>query len=164
VLKGEGHAHKTEAGAVALNLGDAAAVRRAAETMGARGYLIERMIGGTVAELLVGVLRDPAHGYVLTLAAGGTLAELLEDNAALLVPASRQAVGAALAGLRVARLLAGHRGAPAADVEAVVDAVMAVQAYVAAAHPAEVDINPLLCGPGAAVAADALIRLGDGDE
>ncbi|MEM6489250.1 MAG: acetate--CoA ligase family protein, partial [Pseudomonadota bacterium] len=161
VLKGEGFAHKTEAGAVALNLATPGAVQAAAAAMPTTRFLVEEMVRDTVVELLVGVVRDPAHGYVLTLAAGGTLTEVLADRAALLVPASRPAVHAALAGLWVYRLLTGYRGRPAADLEAIVDAVMALQAYVAAAHPHEVEINPLMCGPAGAVAADALIRPAD---
>lgn len=161
VLKGEGIAHKTEAGAVALNLQGAAAVQAAADAMPTDSFLVEEMVTGTVAELLVGVVRDPAHGYVLTLAAGGVLTELLQDSASLLVPAPRGAVAAALTGLRIARLLAGYRGAPAADIDAILDAVMALQEYVTAAHPQEVEINPLLCTPAAAIAADALIKTGE---
>lgn len=161
VLKGEGIAHKTEAGAVVLNLGSAGAVTEAARAMPTEQFLVEEMVTGTVAELLVGVLRDQAHGYVLTLAAGGILTELLEDSVSLLVPSPPEAVRAALGRLRMFRLLCGYRGAPAADIEAIVSAVMAVQSYVEAARPQEIEINPLLCGPNGAVAADALIRIGD---
>ena len=161
VLKGEGIAHKTEAGAVVLNLSGAAELQEAAHAMPAESFLVEEMVTGTVAELLIGVVADPAHGYVLTLAAGGTLTEVIEDSASLLVPASRDAALAALNSLRIARLLAGYRGKPAADIDAILDAVMAVQAYVTGALPQEVEINPLLCGPDGAVAADALIRIGE---
>ncbi len=166
VLKGRGIAHKTEAGAVALNLMSADAVRAAAGAMPANGFLVEEMITGTVAELLVGVVLDPAHGYVLTLAAGGVLTELLEDRASLLIPASRQAVETALNGLRIARVLDGYRGAAAADRDAILDCVMAVQAFVAAwqGKLEEIEINPLLCGENRAVAADALIVTGERDD
>lgn len=160
-LKGEGIAHKTEAGAVALNLQGPEAVRAAAKAMSTDRFLVEEMVTGTVAELLIGVVRDPAHGYVLTLAAGGVLTELLQDSASLLVPASRSAVAGALKNLRIAPVLEGYRGAPAANLEAILDSVMAVQDHVTAAHPQEVEINPLLCTPAAAIAADALIKAGE---
>lgn len=161
VLKGEGVAHKTEAGAVALNLPDADAVHAAATRMAAPGYLVEEMVTGGVAELLIGVLRDPAHGFVLTLGAGGTLTEVLADTVSLLVPAPRDEVARALDSLRMAPVLAGYRGAPAADRDAILDAVAAVQDYVIAKAGtlAEVEVNPLICTPARAVAADALIRL-----
>ena len=163
-LKAQGIAHKTEAGAVALNLMTPGAVRKAAKAMpSGGGFLVEEMIGGAAVELLIGVVLDPAHGYVLTLAAGGVLSELLQDRAALLVPATRDQVDQALGGLKINRLLAGYRGAAAADRAAILDAVMALQAYVTQnrGRVAEVEINPLLCGPGGAVAADALIVTGE---
>jgi acyl-CoA synthetase (NDP forming) len=161
VLKGEGIAHKTEAGAVVLNLQDAAAVEAAARAMTTESFLVEEMIPDGMAELLVGVVADPAHGYVLTLAAGGTLTELLDDRAHLLLPTSREAVRAALLTLRIAPLLRGYRGKPPADLDAILDAVDALQAYVIAHRPLEVEVNPLICTPDAAIAADALIRTGD---
>jgi len=160
VLKGEGIAHKSDAGAVALGLASPQEVARAAGGMQAAGFLVEEMIGGAVAELLVGVVRDPAHGFVLTLAAGGVTAELLDDRASLLVPAGEASVAAALGRLRIWPLLQGFRGRPAADMGAVLAAVAAVQDYVLAnaATVEEVEVNPLICTPTRAVAADALIR------
>lgn len=161
VLKGEGFAHKSEAGAVILGLDSPAAVAEAAKAMAAESYLVEEMIDGAVAELLVGVVRDPAHGFVLTLAAGGVLTELLADSVSLLVPASDDSVKQALTRLRCHKLLAGFRGKAAADMVAVVAAIAAVQAYVIAnaARVEEVEVNPLLCTPTRAVAVDALIRI-----
>ncbi|MEM6467698.1 MAG: acetate--CoA ligase family protein, partial [Pseudomonadota bacterium] len=164
VLKGTGFAHKTEAGAVRLNLTSTEDVEAAARSMPSDTMLVEEMITGTVAELLIGVVCDPAHGYVLTLAAGGTLTELMEDSASLLVPTQREDVEAALRSLKVMALLSGYRGAPAADVNAVLDVVMAVQTLVTATKPQEIEINPLMCGTTRAVAADALIRTGDQDD
>jgi hypothetical protein len=66
--------------------------------------------------------------------------------------------------LKMAPVLAGFRGKPAADHEAILDAVAAVQAYVIATQPAELDINPLICTPHGAVAADALIKTGGHDD
>ena len=80
VLKGEGFEHKTENGAVALNLHSSDAVKSAAERMKASEYLVERQVTGAVAELLIGIVRDDAHGLVLTIGAGGTLTELLNDR------------------------------------------------------------------------------------
>lgn len=164
VLKGEGIAHKTEAGAVALGLRGADAVATAAAAMPCHAFLVEEMVTGTVAELLVGVVRDPAHGFVLTLAAGGTLTELLGDAASLLVPSGRREIRAALKSLRLAPFLAGYRGQAAVDLGAVEDVILAVQALVIAGAVEEIEINPLMCGPSAAIAADALIRIGEPDD
>jgi len=160
VLKGQGIAHKTEAGAVALNLCHAEEVEKAANSMPAHSFLVEEMEVDTVAELLVGVVRDPAHGFVLTLAAGGTLTELLNDGVSLLLPASHVEVDAALSQLKFSKLLDGYRGQPAADRSAIRDAIFAIQAYVLENSDRldEIEINPLLCTPKAAIAADALMR------
>ena len=162
VLKGLGSAHKTEAGMVRLGLVSRENVADAAAEMpGAQGFLVERMVDGAVAELIVGVLRDPVYGFTLTIGAGGILTELLADTATLLIPASEQEVREALASLRVSTLLKGYRGKPAADLDAIVAAVMAVQRFVEAHADRldELDINPLIATPERAVAADALIRL-----
>jgi succinyl-CoA synthetase beta subunit len=163
VLKGEGIAHKTEAGAVILNILSAEAAKQAARDMPAKSYLVEQMITGTVAELLIGVTRDAAHGYVLTLGAGGTLTELMQDSASLLIPATRKDIEHSLSALRVMPLLAGYRGQPAAYLPAILDAIEAVQNYVLAHADglSEIEINPLICTTTQAIAADALLRRAD---
>lgn len=161
VLKGVGLAHKTEAGAVALNLTNANAVLEAADRIPTDQFFVEQMIGGTVAELLIGIVRDPAHGYVLTLAAGGVLSELLKDRVPLIVPASRLEIERALASLQISHLLRGYRGGVAVDLEKIIDAVLALQAYAMAEPVEEVEINPLMCGVDFAIAADALVICGE---
>ena len=91
VLKALGLAHKSEHGAVRLGLRDAESVRAAArdlEGLGS-GLYVERMVEGGVAELIVGVTRDPLFGPLMTIGSGGVLVELLKDSATLLLPASR---------------------------------------------------------------------------
>ena len=167
VLKAVGRAiaHKTELGAVRLNLASTEAVRAAAnDLLKLTGtVLVERMVRDTVAELIVGVARDPALGAYLVLGSGGVLAELVGDTATLLLPSSRDEIAAALGGLRVARLLHVYRGGPSGDSEAAIRAILAIQDF-AMAHLdvlAELDVNPLMvrrAGLGA-VAADVLMRL-----
>ncbi|MCD9147222.1 acetate--CoA ligase family protein [Pseudophaeobacter flagellatus] len=163
VLKGEGIAHKSEVGAVVLGLTTGSDVSTAASQMPAQHFLVEEMVPGAVAELLIGVVKDPAHGFVLTLAAGGTLTEILQDSASLLLPASEASIEAALEGLKIAPILAGFRGRPGANRAAILAAIKAVQAYVLAEAEGleEIEINPLLCTPDDAVAADALMRRKD---
>lgn len=159
VLKGDGLAHKSDHGAVQLDLMSADMVRAAAEIMPVDRFFLEEMITDGSVELLVGVVRDEAHGFVLTLAAGGVLAELLQDRQSLLVPATRTMIEEALLRLKMAPLLDGFRGRPAPDRRAIVDTILALQDYVIghADDLEAVEINPLLCGPTRAVAADALI-------
>lgn len=158
-IKGVGLAHKSEHAAVRLNVMPADAVQIAAK-IGTDDILIEEMIVGTIAELLIGVVRDPAHGFVLTLGAGGVLTEVLRDTVSLLVPSDRETLHRALGRLNIAPILAGYRGKPGVDMNSVVAAIEAVQSYVIANADTvdEVEINPLLCTPDVIVAVDALIR------
>ena len=160
-IKGEGLAHKTEAGAVRLNVApqDAAAVAR---EIGTDTVLVEEMVPDAVAELLVGITRDPAHGFVLTIGAGGVWTELMQDTTSLLLPASEAEIARALSPLRIAPLLSGYRGQPAASTAAILEAILALQDYVLAhrATVSEVEVNPLLCTPTRAVAVDALLHVG----
>ena len=160
VLKGAGIAHKTEAGAVVVGLGNLRSVQAAALKMPTTDFLIEEMIMGTIAELLIGVVKDPAHGFVLTLGAGGTLTELLQDSASILIPSSEASIKQTLSRLKIHKLLLGYRGGPPAEMAAIIAAIMAVQNYVLANadHVEEIEINPLMCTQDAAIAADALIR------
>ena len=163
-LKGLGVAHKTEAGAVKLNLQSVAEVEAAATAMAgvATGYLVEKMVAKPVAEIIVGAMRDPVAGPVLSVGAGGILVELLEDAVVLPLPTTHEAIREAIAGLKVAKLLNGYRGQPKGDVEALVAAVAATADYVVsnASNVEEVDINPIMVLPAGmgVVAADALIR------
>ncbi len=163
VLKALGVAHKTEAGAVALNLKDAKAVSNAASKMAATdGFLVEKMIDQPVAELIVGASRDPVFGLSLTLGAGGIFVELLEDSVILPLPTTRSEISEAISRLKIAKLIEGYRGRPKGDLEAAVTAVARAADYVVmnAARLEELDINPLMVLPeGHGVAAvDALIR------
>ncbi len=158
VLKSQGLAHKSDAGGVRLHL-TAEALDAAADAMPGDHFLVEEMVDGAVAELLIGVTRDPAHGFLMTIAAGGVLTELWRDQVSFLLPVDRATVAETLQKLRCYPLLEGYRSAPAADLNAVLDAIMAVQDYVVADHAAlcEIEINPLMCTPDGAWAVDALI-------
>jgi acyl-CoA synthetase (NDP forming) len=168
-------AHKTEAGAVKLNLKNAEDVKAALASItgnleryrsGTRPerFLIERMVSDVVAELIVGVKRDPQFGLVLVVGAGGILVEMVEDAATLLLPTAREDVAKAIASLKVAKLLEGYRGKPAGDVEAAIDAVMAIATYAYAQRDklAELDVNPLMVLPRGkgVMAVDALVVMG----
>ncbi len=162
-VKALGLAHKSEAGAVRLNLRDEAAVREAAHQLIGlgSGLYVERMIAHGVAELIVGVTRDPIFGPVMTLGSGGVLVELLRDSATLLLPVSRAEIETALRGLKLFPLLDGYRGRPKADLAATIGAISGIADFVLAHADRieELDINPLIAceeGKGAFVA-DALL-------
>ncbi|VVO67657.1 MULTISPECIES: acetate--CoA ligase family protein [Pseudomonas] len=165
--------HKTEAGAVALNLKDGAALSAALEKMRtsiaayAPGVvfdqlLLEPMAKPPLAELIVGIKRENDFGLALVIGAGGILVELLKDSRSLLLPTTDGAIRNALLSLRSAPLLQGFRGRESADLDALVAAIRAVADYACenAAQLLELDVNPLLVSAQGTTAVDALIRFG----
>jgi len=162
-LKALGVAHKSEVGAVVLNLRDAASVRETAARLAplGNGLYVERMVTGGVAELIVGITRDPLFGPVMTVGSGGVLVELLKDSATLLLPASREEIEEALRGLKLFPLLDGFRGRPKADLRAAIEAIQGIADFALenADRLEELDINPLIvCAEGqGAWIADALM-------
>ena len=156
-------AHKTELGGVALNLGSREALLAAAQGMSRLSgtFLVEEMVGGAVAELIVGVGRDPQFGLFLTLGAGGIFVELLRQTEQLLLPVGKSDIAAALARLPLFKVLGGYRGKPGCDMPALIDAIAAIATWATtqADRLEEMDVNPLLALPSGAVAVDAVIRI-----
>ena len=157
----EGALHKTESRGVMLGVADPGAVSAAYRDLAARlgpRVLVQEMIPRGV-ELILGVVRDPQFGPVLTVGSGGIFVEVLKDARVLLPPVSPAAVREALFGLRGAALLRGVRGAPPADLEAVVRAATGLAALAADLRDdiAEIDVNPLIALPDRAVVVDALV-------
>jgi acyl-CoA synthetase (NDP forming) len=167
VVKALGVAHKTEVGGVRLDLGSADEVSAAVMEMSglSESYLIEKMVEGVVAEIIVGVARDEQFGPYLLIGGGGIWVEMLQDTTSLLLPTTRQRVLHALGQLKCAPLVNGFRGAPPADLDAAADVILLVADLVEddPSSIIELDINPLMLlaeGKGV-VAADALIRLNE---
>jgi acyl-CoA synthetase (NDP forming) len=165
VVKALGAAHKTEIGGIRLNLGSADEVSAAVREMSglSESFLVEEMVDGVVAEIIVGVAHDEQFGPYLLVGGGGVMVELMKDTAPLLLPTTRERVLHTLGQLRCAPLFNGFRGAPPADLNAAADVVLAVAGMVEKEPSSiiELDINPLMLlaeGQGV-VAADALISL-----
>ena len=160
--------HKTEAGGVALGLQDRAAVQAAAQALVAsararepdariEGFLVQEMVSGI--EAIVGARSDPLYGPMLLLGSGGVLVELVEDAALRLLPVTADDVGAMIDGLKLARLLSGFRGRPAADRAALEDAALALGRFFLdhRARIEDIEINPLMVRPEGAVAVDVRV-------
>ena len=162
VVKATGVVHKSDVGGVVLDLADGPAVAEAAGRLGTR-VLVEEFVDDAVAELLVDIRREPPVGWLLTLGTGGTLVEVVRDTVSLLLPVDPGDVRRALGGLAVGPLLAGHRGRPPADIDAIIEVVEHMQRLVYE-HPelVEVEVNPLLARPSGTVAADVLITIEEG--
>ena len=162
--------HKTEAGAVRLNLESATqvsdaekAIQRAVQDYSAdlsqECFLVEKMVANSIAELLVGIHNDGQFGHTLTLASGGALVELVADSVTILLPTPREDITTALHSLQVAKLLRGFRNRPAADVDQLVDTICTIVAFARqlGAKLDELDINPLIVHPDGCTAADVLL-------
>ena len=155
-----GVAHKSDAGGVVLGIGDPAGLEAAyaglAARLGPRVLVCETAEPGI--ELSAGIVADGDLGPLVVVGAGGVLVEHLADRAVALPPVGAAGARRMLSRLRAARLLAGFRGRPPADLGAIAAAITAVSAIACelGGELAALDVNPLICGPAGAVAVDVL--------
>ena len=158
-LKGLGLAHKSEAGAVAVGLRDADQLTAALNAMQSdiAEFLVEQTVTGIVAEVLVSIRRSAPLGWLITVGAGGVLTELWRDTQCVLAPATADDLRSALQRLRIAPILNGYRGKPAANIDSLVSAILTLQQHVVGSKLAEVELNPVLVTTTSSVAVDALI-------
>ena len=151
--------HKSDSNAVALGVEGEAAVREAfgrivenarahAPSASIRGVRVERMAGPGV-EVIVGVSRDSDFGPMIGVGLGGVLVELLDDFVLSPAPVDAAEAGRMLRELRGRRILDGVRGAPPADVDALIGLLVAVSELAAAAGDAleALDLNPVIVHP-----------------
>lgn len=160
--------HKTEAGAVRLDLHGAEQVRAAAGKMAVQlqsqgqsptGFVVQRMAQKGV-EMLVGVVHDPQFGPVVACGAGGVQVELLRDVSVRLTPLATEDAADMIRSLKTYPLLTGFRGAPVCDVAALEDALLRVSAMVEdIPQISELDCNPLVVNESGAVILDARVRI-----
>ena len=167
VIKAEvpGLLHKTEAGAVELDLHGADEVRGATRRLQDRfagrmtGMLVEPMItGGT--ETIIGIVQEPVFGPVVVFGLGGVATETLGDHVARLAPLTSADADDLIHSLHAAPLLLGQRGQPAADIEALRDTLLRVSRLADDLQQvAELDLNPVIARPDGVIAVDARIRV-----
>ncbi|MBS1217124.1 MAG: Acetate--CoA ligase (ADP-forming) [Proteobacteria bacterium] len=162
-------AHKTDAGGVVLNIGDAVALQQAAQDILARvrakhpqaqlnGILVQRMERG-LAEVIVGYKRDPQVGPLVVIGVGGVLAEIYHDFAMRLAPVTPEAAMQMIEEVKGLAVIRGYRGMPRGDCAALAQAVAAFSQLAAFDDIAEAEINPLIVRKMAegVVAVDGLI-------
>ena len=165
--------HKTEAGAVALNIPDGTALKQQAQIIwdaaranapGAQldGILVQPMVSG-LAEVLVGYRRDPETGHIVVLGIGGVLAELYGDAAVRPAPVDATMAHEMIQEVRGLAPIRGYRNMPRGDLDALAEVVAAVSRLASIERPCilEAEINPLYVakiGEGV-LAVDALVRL-----
>lgn len=162
--------HKSESGGVELHLADMSAVAAAIDAVAARhhgvaveGYLVEEMARPGV-ELVIGGTVDTSFGPTLLVGIGGVFVEVLDDVSMRLCPITRDDAREMLASLRGAALLGGVRGRPAINIDALLDAMLAVGGTngLLLQHEsmiASLDLNPLIATADGCVAVDARVLL-----
>lgn len=157
-----GVAHKSDVGAVRLDLRDAAGVGRAYRQLASRhgSAVTVAAMAPPGVELALGVVVDPAFGPLVVVGAGGVLVEVLADRRVALPPVDAAGAHRLLEGLAIHRLLVGVRGGPPADLEAVAAAIVRLSVLASDLGDllAAVDVNPLICGPDGCLAVDALVE------
>ncbi len=164
--------HKSDMGGVVLDLESAEDVANAARAMLERvrrarpdaqvdGFTVQAMVRRPLAqELIVGASIDPVFGPIILFGHGGTAVEVIGDRAVALPPLSEPLARALVQRTRVAKLLAGYRGIPAADLQGVYSVLQAVSQLLAdVPELAELDINPLVADAEGVLALDGRIRV-----
>ena len=122
------------------------------------GALVGAMEDGI--ELFLGVDRDASFGPLIGFGLGGTSVEVLDDVAFRLAPLTDRDAHDQVRSIRGWKLLAGHRGAPPVDAEAIEDLLARISALVVAVDGiAELDINPFFARPDGVVATDVRILI-----
>ena len=153
--------HKSDVGGVALHLADTDTLRAAYTTMAdALGPAVSvQQMAADGVEVSVGFVRDPAFGPLVVVAAGGTLVELLADRAVACPPVSHAMAQRLLDGLRIRPLLDGWRGAPAVDLDALVDVIVRFSTMAMELGDVldAVEANPVIASPRGAIAVDGLV-------
>ncbi len=152
--------HRSDVGGVVTGLTDLAAVGAAYDDLADRlgpDVTVHQQVQSGV-ELSVGIVRDAALGPMVVVAAGGVLVELMADRAVALPPLTREGARRMVDRLRIRPMLDGFRGAPPADVEALIDVVVAVSrlAHERSDELAALDLNPVIVTAEGAVAVDVL--------
>jgi len=162
--------HKTEAGAIRLDVRDLAALKQAAREVVAAarkykpdaridGVLVQEMAFGT--EIILGAVNDPTFGPTVAFGFGGIYAELFKDVTHRFAPFDAQTAREMINEIKGAPLLHGYRGRPALDVDALADALARLSLLIAdhADRIAEIDVNPLFVREQGVASADALFVL-----
>ncbi len=165
--------HKSEVGGVELNLATPAEVRAAFERIRANlmakipdahfeGVAVQPMAAAGGVEMLIGIVRDDRYGPTIMVGLGGVMVEVLKDTAIRLAPITMREARQMIAELRGAAILNGVRGRPAADIDALAQALVRLSEF-AAAYPQvrEMDLNPVTVYPRELQVLDARILLAE---
>jgi succinyl-CoA synthetase beta subunit len=166
-------AHKTEVGGVVLNVRNEAELHRAINTIGKSvseylpdialtKVLVQAQTRG-VGEVLIGLRRDPEVGYLVMLAAGGVMTEIYRDRSMRLAPVTIESAREMIAEVKGLKALAGFRGKPKGDLEAVAQSLVNLSRLASLSNAVvdEAEVNPLIVMPEGegVLAVDGLITV-----
>ncbi|MEE2773346.1 MAG: acetate--CoA ligase family protein [Pseudomonadota bacterium] len=161
VLKGQGKAHKTDAGLVILNISESTELTRMSKKMlsKTKSILVEEMVMDNVFELCIAVIRDTTGMFLLSIRPGGTLTELFEERVNLLLPVDRNEILTALKTLKIAKLLFGFRNTTAPNIDKLVSSIQSIAEFTLnnADTILELEVNPLIVGQEDSIAVDVLL-------
>jgi acetyltransferase len=174
-VRADGITHKSDVGGVLLGLASVDEVERGFEAIASRlverapqarflGVLVQKMVVRPQGrELIVGLARDPTFGPVITFGMGGIAVEVFRDSAVAVPPLNAFLARDLISRTRVSRMLEPFRGAPAVDVDKVIEVLLRVS-ELACEIPAvaELDINPLLADEHGVIALDARVVVTNG--
>ena len=163
--------HKTEVGAVTLNLNSTSEVSKALIEMNqsvyanfpegmSESYLVEKMVKPPIAELIIGIRADAQFGLALTIGSGGIFVELIGDSSTLLLPTNLMDIEKSLKSLKLAKLLEGFRGKPKVNINLIAQEILklAVFAEKNINTIAEIEVNPMFVYEKSVVFVDVLIH------
>lgn len=167
--------HKTEAGAVTLGIGSIEelweAVRRMLHAASqckpdarVESVIVQRQVTASLAEVLVGIQRDPGVGAIVTIGVGGTLAELHSDTVLRLAPVIRVEARAMIDEVKSLAIIRGYRNKPKGDCDALAEAIARISLLAQCDAVSEAEINPLLVHEKGVTAVDGLIVLEAGKD
>jgi acyl-CoA synthetase (NDP forming)/RimJ/RimL family protein N-acetyltransferase len=161
----EGLVHKSDAGAVLLDVHTERDVRRGYGELSRRfgdslrRVLVQPMISDGV-EVLIGVVHEPIFGPLMVFGLGGVATDVLGDHTARLTPLTDVDADQMIHGIRAAPLLTGYRGSTPADLDALAELLLRVSRLAdEIPEVAELDLNPVIARADGASPVDARIRL-----
>lgn len=163
--------HKTEVGAVTLNLNSTLEVSKALIEMNqsvhanfpegvSESYLVEKMVKLPIAELIIGIRADPQFGLALTIGSGGIFVELIGDSSTLLLPTKLTDIEKSLKSLKLAKLLDGFRGKPKVNINLIAQEILKLALFAEKNINtiAEIEVNPMFVYEKSVVFVDVLIH------
>ncbi|HEU5112134.1 MAG TPA: acetate--CoA ligase family protein [Acidimicrobiia bacterium] len=154
--------HKTEVRGVLVGIANEESLRAGYQDLTARlgpRVIVAEMIREGV-EVGLGMVHDEQFGPVVIISAGGRLIETLADRVAVLPPIDKERAIRMLGRLRIHTVLDGVRGGPPADLDSLAEVIARFSELAAdgAGTIGAIDVNPVIAGPGGAVAVDALMK------